>query len=294
MGYASQNVRRVPGQPLVSFSAEEAVHLLNIEIGPSMPAPGFVDFVPTPDGRYFVTPGPQHAGLQFYDAQTVLDSARRGRGWLVAPFFTDERMRDQYPSIGILTESGRPGHTVYRVLTSWFDGVVYRDYDITTGSSGLPTIRTQGPAEKPCRDHQLSLPILSPDGVVLAARDEQTATTKLFRLSKHQQSTEILDIGLSTGKVAFAPDGHRLAFAVPSSVRTGAGSTAEAKRPDQRELAGIFVLDLPDLRLTRVRSSEHVNRLMFPEFLGRDSIMFIMAPTKAGAAAEFRLVGRIE
>src|SRR5690606_16742693 len=98
--------RWVPYTQLIAYESNGRIYLLDLSDGQSRPAPGFVDFIPTPDGRYFVTPGQRSEGLEFYDAEEVFAAVDRGEGWAVEPIFNDLRMRDQYPSIGILQREG--------------------------------------------------------------------------------------------------------------------------------------------------------------------------------------------
>jgi hypothetical protein len=128
VGVPGAYFRWVPGRNAIAYESGQRVYLLDLEDGESRVAPGFIDFVPTPDGRYFVTPGEVDGGLTFYDAEQVFEAVERGVPGEVEPIFTDLRMRDQYPSVGILEHDAT--RTVYRVMTSWFEGVVYRDYDV--------------------------------------------------------------------------------------------------------------------------------------------------------------------
>jgi hypothetical protein len=291
-GQSGPYFRHVPGTSLVAFAANDSVLLLDITNGTVMPAPGHVDFVPTPDGRFFVTPGRDRAGLLFFDAAEVTAAARTGRGAAVQPFFSDPQMRDQYPSIGIIRRmlDGMSGATTYRVVTSWFDGVLFRDYDIVARANGSPVITPAHGPSRACPGRRLSLPIVSQDGTMLAARDERSATTKIFRLHDDGQCDVMVDIGVQTGKVAFSPDHRRVAFAIPQgAVRVPTG-TLWVGDDDSPEWSGIFVLTLDDLRITRVRGSETVNRLAFPEFVGADSIMFLVSGLIDDAPSAFRLV----
>ena len=98
--------------------------------------------------------------------------------------FVDGDMRDQYPSIAVLAE--REDVTTYRVLMSWFEGMVHRDYEITHANSRREaTVRPLGPVQETCsRQYQLSTPIIAKDGREVVARDEATGTTKIFRINE--------------------------------------------------------------------------------------------------------------
>jgi hypothetical protein len=277
--------RWVPGRNALAYESGGRVHLLDLEDGRSRVAPGYIDFVPTPDGRYFVTPGPAGGGgLRFYDADEVFAAARTGRSDRVQPFFTDGLMRDQYPSVGILEREA--ARTVYRVLTSWFEGIVYRDYEVRHAiGSGRALVRPLGETVVPCGGMSLSIPIMSQDGRELAARDERTGTTKVFRIRSAGQCDEVLDLGTHTSKVAWHATGDMLAFAVAPGARRGV-------RPGQGGAAdggtGVFLYDRGTRGTTRVADSGGASLFAFPDFIGEASLVFLI--TRSGRSSAFRVV----
>jgi hypothetical protein len=239
-----------------------------------------VDFVPTPDGRYFVTPGPDDDGLEFYDGREVLAAVELGRGAQVEPIFNDLRMRDQYPSVGILERDG--ARTRYRILTSWFQGLLYRDYDITVNeSTGTSSVRPIGEPIVPCRGARLSTPIMSQDGREVAARDETTGTTKIFAFLDDGTCREAADLRAATSKVAWRADGQKLAFATP-------------RRGTARGEQGIFVFDRRTGTTLRVPASEGASVLAFPDFIGDESVVFLVPATDGRSPSFFRVVDGIE
>jgi len=282
--------RWVPGLNAIAFESGEVVYLLELHTGAISIGPGYIDFVPSPDGRFFVTPKRDRGGLEFYDAATVFREAQSGRGTAVEPIFVDAEMRDQYPSVGVLRvvyeESVQ--RTTYRVLTSWFDKIVFRDYEVTapTGGGQL-SVRPLGPPQPGCANLQVSLPIMAPDGRQLAGRDETSATTKMFRLDDNGRCTELVDLQMQTGKVAWAWDSKRIAFAIPRQPRSvmtdGAAASSGASA-----LAGLFVFDPYEKLLTRVPGTERIQRLAFPEFVGDTAVMFLMNQEVQGDSSAFR------
>jgi hypothetical protein len=269
--------RNVPGRRTLAYETGRRIWLLDLGDGENRTAPGYIDFVPTPDGRYFVTPGPGDGGLQLYDAGEVFDAALGRGSRAVVPFFVDREMRDQYPSIGILDSNET--RTVYRILTSWFEGVVYRDYEVRAGArGGAAAARPLGPVVVPCRGMTLSIPILSQDGHELAARDDRAGTTKIFTLTERGGCTLAQDLGVTTTKVAWHRGGRALAFARP---RGRAGPAGDA--------AGVFVFDRDAGSLERVRGSEGASALAFPDFVGDDAVAFIV-PGPSGSLDVFRVV----
>jgi hypothetical protein len=192
-------------------------------------------------------------------------------------------MRDQYPSVGIL-EQGE-SRIVYRVLTSWYDGIRYRDYEVQVDPrTDGPRVRPIGEPVTPCRERSLSTPIMSQDGLEVAARDESTGSTKIFRFLAAGRCNEVLDLGIQTGKVAWHRTGRLLAFARPRVRRRG-GEVDESSR-------GIFLFDRDQRRLTRLRDSEGASPLAFPDFVG-DDVVFLIPSQSRGGSSVFRVVDGI-
>lgn len=278
VGVPGAYFRWVPGRDAVAYEASQRVYLLDLADGRSRAAPGFIDFVPTPDGRYFVTPGEVEGGLAFYDADEVFEAVRRGRPADAEPIFTDLTMRDQYPSVGILAQDS--ARTLYRVMTSWFEGVVYRDYDVRVDArSGAASVRPVAEPVRPCAGVGLSTPIISQDGLEVAGRDEATGTTKIFGILQGGRCEAVADLSVPTSKVAWHPTGRKLAFSIPRQRRGG----------DESE-QGIFVLDRDARDLTRLPGSEGASRLAFPDFVGDDSVIFLIPGSGAQPSSVFRLV----
>lgn len=278
VGIPGAYFRWVPGRNAVAYESRQRVYLLDLEDGESRVAPGFIDFVPTPDGRYFVTPGEVEGGLEFYDAEEVFDAVARDTPGEVEPIFTDLRMRDQYPSVGILEREG--SRTRYRVMTSWFEGVVYRDYDVRVDErSGASSVQPVGEVTQPCRGVALSTPIMAQDGREVAGRDEATGTTKIFRMLDEGQCETVTDFGVPTSKVAWHATGRKLAFSVPRRGRAGTGAEE-----------GIFLLDRDGPDLTRLPASESASRLAFPDFVGEDAVVFLIPGDGRDRRSVFRVV----
>jgi hypothetical protein len=278
VGVPGAYFRWVPGRNAVAYEANQRVYLLDLADGQSRLAPGFIDFVPTPDGRYFVTPGEVEGGLTFYDADQVFEAVGRGRPGEAEPIFTDLRMRDQYPSVGILEQNGT--RTLYRVMTSWFEGVVYRDYDVRVDArSGASSVQPVGEPIRPCADVRLSTPIMSQDGQSVAGRDEATGTTKVFRILGAGRCEALTDFGVPSSKVAWHSTGRKVAFSIPRRRRAG----------DEGE-QGIFVLDLDGRDLVRLPTSEGASRLAFPDFVGDEAVVFLVPGQGAREPSVFRVV----
>jgi len=274
----------VPGTDWIVWAMNNKVYLLNSRSGMRSTAPGYIDFIPSPDGRFFVTPGKNE--LEFYDARDVLAAGPRNglqRGPSPRVVYADRTMPDQYPSIGILASSADAQVVKYRILTSWFSGVVYRDYELDWRPRNGPVIRPLDSRRVPCEGVHLSLPFISRDGREIGGRDEGTSTTKIYQLDDKGDCKETLDLGLQTGKIAFGPGGRRIACAIPNGVKSKAAT----------DMPGVFVLDRDSGRLARLEGSADANRLAFPDFVGEDRIMYLVAG-RDNLPARFRLVCCLE
>ena len=275
VGSPSAYFRTVPGRQALAYESQRRIYLLDLADGESRVAPGQIDFIPTPDGRYFVTPGPGDGGLTFYDADEVFEAAQANRRRTVQPIFTDPLMRDQYPSVGILREDELSIR--YRVLTSWFLSIAYRDYEIRVNPrTRESSVRPLADPVTPCNGMTLSTPILSPDGLELAARDEATGTTKIFQILSGGGCLEVSDLGVATSKVAWHRSGRMLTFATPGVDRG----------------AGIFVFDRITRGLHRVPDSDDAIRLTIPDFVG-DDVVFLVSARSGEGRSLFRVVGQM-
>ncbi|MGE0158532.1 MAG: hypothetical protein AB7T31_03915 [Gemmatimonadales bacterium] len=280
VGVPGAYFRWVPYTRLVAYESDDRIYLLDLADGQSRPAPGFVDFVPTPDGRYFVTPGASDEGLVFFDAKQVVDAVDRSQGYAVRPIYNDPRMRDQYPSVGILQRDG--SRTRYRVLTSWFEGLRYQDYDVVVSpGTGASSVRPVGEPVVPCRATRLSTPIMSQSGREVAARDESTGTTKIFEILDGGACRQVQDLGAATSKVAWHASGRKLAFSTP-------------RRGTARGEQGIFVFDRDSGETVRVPTSEGASALAFPDFVGESSVVFLLPAATYRGTSYFRVVDGVE
>jgi hypothetical protein len=180
--------------------------------------PGTIDPVPTPDDRYLTTPGP----LKFFP-MSELRSGGSNRA-SVQPVYTDNALQGVYQSIGQMTGDG--GEPRYRAITERPVGaqgstMVMRDYQ-ATGDSIAPVQSAPVPL---CPGKSLKLPMMSKNGRELAALDLATGTTKLFAVSDDGSCSQLLDLGIATGKVDFNFDGSRIVFHVdhyrPTSTARG-------------------------------------------------------------------------
>ena len=85
--------------------------------------------------------------------------------------------------------------------------------------------------------------------------------------------------------MAWHRTGRLLAFAVPR-VRPRRGDTAE-------RLEGLFLFDRDQRRLTRIKDSEGASLLAFPDFIGDDSVVFLIPRRSRRESSVFRVIDGI-
>ena len=113
----------------------------------------------------------------------------------------------------------------------------------------------------------------------MSARDESTGTTKVFRLGPNGACREVFDTEMQTTKATFSYDGELLAFGSRDGQRTQLGDARPA----------IYVVDRRTGETTRIPQSTS-RSLTIPEFVGPDSLLFLVAGARANNPAELRLV----
>ncbi len=172
------------------------------------------------------------------------------------------------------------------MLTAWREGAQYRDFELDFDGTGeITNIRGLNSKTAACQDLRLSLPIISKDGREMSARDERTGTTKVFRMLSGGRCDEVVDLGIRTSKVAWHRTGRKLVFALPR-VRTRGGGVAGGAE-------GIFLFDRDEGRMTRIPDSERASLFAFPDFIGDESIVFLIPGASRREGSIFRVVDQI-
>jgi hypothetical protein len=164
--------------------------------------------------------------------------------------------------------------TRYRVLLSWREGLAFRDYEVRWDGYRSASVTPLSSKTAACPGMALSTPMMSKDGQEIAARDEATGTTKMFRLADDGICMEEFDLGVQTSKVGFSDDGGLLAFSSPM------GTSGQSVT---------YVFDREAGEIREVRDSES-RGLVIPEVVGPDSLLFLSVGRLDSGSSEFRLV----
>ncbi len=162
---------------------------------------------------------------------------------------------------------------------------MFRDYVLVESLSRHgATVAPAGAPTVACPDYAISLPVLGPDGTMLAGRDETTGETTIFEVSRNGGCRLLVGLGLQSGKVAWDPTGRRIAFSLPQGVAAHSGGIGGGN-----DWSGVFVGDWRNMAFTRIARSNEMRALTFPEFAGSDSIL-VLAPVSEGERPRFRLI----
>lgn len=180
--------------------------------------PGGIDPVPTPDGRYITIPVGRMSWYRTNDLfQTGLNSATRDARSVPAAYEeTDSNLSGVYQSVGVLP-GATPFDTTYRLITESPSGdrsqLRMKTLRVTQADAGSPEIfRSVGPIVSLCPGIRVKTPIISKDGLEMSAYVSDTGTTKIFRIGDDGSCTEVVNLGIPTGKLDFSFDGNRVAF----------------------------------------------------------------------------------
>jgi len=199
---------------------------------------GDYDPVPTPpdaSGQYRITI--PYDGLQFFDSKPLTSKMQPGKEVDVSSVqnvYRDQQNDENYQSVGVLTKTETK--TVYRVLTGGLNVV---DYD--TSAKPWKVLRRLNDV---CQGAQkLRLPMLSKDGKMLSTYDSRTGTTKIFEIRDDGTCSELVDLGMPTGKVEFSYDNRKIVFHVDSYSRKTDGEQFQV--PDSRMTKNVYVLEIP-------------------------------------------------
>ena len=156
--------------------------------------PGPIDHFPSPDLEIFAIPDP----LRFFDltdiVNTGLDDMRTS-----IPVLEDPSMTEDYESIGILAKSS--DEKIYRVITGYDVAGVFKDYRFDLKSRLLSPL---SPRKALCGHLKYSVPMISKSALLFGLKDNETEFSAVKTIGKDgTECKEILNLGRSTGKIAF-------------------------------------------------------------------------------------------
>ena len=204
------------------------------------PMTGSFDPYPAPtrdgiDRKIYVHPDP----FRFHYFPDVLNGK-------MDPVFSDAEMKGWYESLGTLSsvKNDHENYSTYRGITANGNGLM-RDYRVDFEADGHVK------SVKPIQDHPVTLcsnwrddrrrmagdpdpgfhtPILSPKGDEMALTDQlDPKHTIIVKINPaNGDCTKVDDLGMTTGKVHFSPDGTKIGFSSYSLSLQGLGTSQGA------------------------------------------------------------------
>jgi hypothetical protein len=167
-----------------------------------------LDPFPTPDGKYYVHPEP----IQFIKSEDGVefgDQAER--------IFVDPDLTGTYQSVAMPLNTKT--RKIYRIIVGGANSILLQDYIVDIGLKGEITFSKKYSIPKQiCQNINpegltVSTPIISNIGDLIAGQDYHTQSTKVYRINVESQLCEpILDLGISTNKIAFSFDDKFITF----------------------------------------------------------------------------------
>lgn len=232
----------------VTYHTTNQVYFFNRKTGNEFKAPGQFDSVATPDAEFLTIPAP----LRFFSLAKIWADPNHASN--LQPDFSDQNMKDQYQSIGIVNDTQNT--QVYRVTTAWSAVVAFRDYFLDK-ATGEITPRSQPKAV--CKGFPFSLPMLSKNGLMLGGHSNPDGLTKIVEIGvKGSECKLVQDLGLKTSKVAFSHDGNQIGFVMKD------GDTLKAY---------VYHLKTKSWTLLMTASETQKEYLVFPDFLPNGNVL---------------------
>lgn len=234
----------------VTYHASKQVYFFNRKTGTEFIAPGQYDSVPTPDAQFVTIPAP----LRFFSLAKIWADTNNASG--LQPDFSDQMMKDEYQSIGILNDS--LSTRTYRVATAWTAAVAFRDYSHNKITGSI----TAGAQPKIiCKGLPISLPMLSKNGLMLGGHSNGDGFTKIVSIDATGSTCTLLqNLGFKTGKVSFSYDGNQISFV------TKDGDAIKAY---------VYNLKTKSLTLLMMASETKNEQLVFPDFLSNGNVLIM-------------------
>lgn len=257
---ASSFFRPDPKGTYVMLMANRNNYQLWLDTGVHRVLPGWIDPVPTPDGKFLTQPSP----LRFFRLdKPVLEPAD----------FTDDKFTDQYQSIAIVP-------TGYRVMAGWTGSPILRDY--TFGPQPLGEVHYLCPSE------YLSLPIISKDGRMMGARDNRLNKTVVYTIGAGGNECGLKwKLDFSTGKISFSHSGDRIAF---SATRVRTDAEGEFEEPADLASLDAFSCQASPLSCVNLSQNGPTGDQSFPEFLENGQVVYLHSPWEPTVDRQFRVV----
>lgn len=197
MGYYFEPIDQTDLVAIGHFHNGWTNFIYSLKDGTETKAPGNIDAVVSPDGKFLVT-DPPNKDMSVYAIADLLNNVEKP---LVETPYSDD-----YQSMAVLAD--KPEYADYRVMST-YSGIVDYRFSKSTG-----VISEMVPDRRGCAG---GLPRMSQDGSLSASFDSGETVIKLTE-KVNGECQEVFRIPMATGKVSFDYSGNYLAFTIVQSV----------------------------------------------------------------------------
>jgi len=279
-------------------------YLVDMSNGSTRKIPGPYDGVPTPDGEFIVAPA-NGDYIKFFDRDKILPNS--------SPIYDDRNsgsgnsLEGVYHSLGITkTKTNSDGSVTktYRgitdVVTNLSDRSVnslqYKDYTVTINSDGSKVFAPNNhPPRQLCENFTKTLlktPIISKDGKMLSAYNEETGSTIIYNISVDSTGkstcTPKKNMGFATSKMEFSPDGKKVVFAM-NALTTTPSDVAWYQQPElAKHQMNVYTYDLETNQLKLISSQDQGNAY-YPSFNPDGSVTYLSQSVNSGGGPSYSL-----
>jgi hypothetical protein len=264
------------GRDDVSIILEGGNYILNMQSGQLEEIPGPYDGVPTPDGEFIVSPA-NGDHIQFFDRNGIKADSQA----LYDDQNSENPLYGVYHSLGVLNKKqvGNSKQVTYRAITDTVtsdqgeNSLQFKEYTFEIAPNGeKKLIKASKEPKLLCSNFKSKLiktPIISKDGSMLSAYNEETGTSVIFDISIDQAGKSICrikkDLGFAASKMEFSPDGSRVVFAMNSLPITPTDVDWYAQPPTDTHNMNVFTYDFKSDVMRRISNQEKGNAY-YPSF----------------------------
>jgi hypothetical protein len=245
-----------------SSSIKNHNYILDLKSRKEYRLPGPYDPVPICEEIMTV---PNNSDVRFFDIKRIL--AGQGNS---APLVKLD-LPGVYQSVSACPQEGKgevtmitdaAGVTLQKILV-----------DVTTSP---PQVSFPEEGKPVCQNFKVKFPMLSKDGKELSGADQDSKTTKIWRLENDGTCSEIFDFRFLAGKADFSFDGNLLAFHVRSDI----DNLKYFSRPSQNMAMNIYVYDR--LRKSLRKITNNFDRNSYYPVFRRDGTIVYMDMARDG------------
>ena len=272
--------------------------ILDMTTGNISNIPGAFDAVPSIDGEIITLPAHGKTSDRFTIYQ---------RDDLTQPIYQERdddpgKLTGVYQSVGLVNtdSSGKSYRVITDVLTSSNSNgdtseltgknLLFRDYKITENKKVVPIQGTQSLCSNV--EESLKLPMLSKNGKKLAAYNDNSGTTVIYKILKNENNESVcekeMDLGFSSTKVEFSEDSNLITFA-SDSFGVNHREIRWHARPNAKNMnMNVYVMDLRNKKTKKI-SAINSGNAYYPSF-SRDQTVTYLQQMISGEETTYSVV----